>query len=143
MTTEPGGWAIIHTASGNVPAPTIEPSEMWRLHATMTTKTTSTAASGSGVQAQPGAHECGHGFSAAEVEIRGITMADHDGQGGRAHPGAVAAGEPAFQPYGQVTFTHIQQQGGYSGASAGGTQHVGGANIAAPGSAYVASRWSA
>src|SRR5580698_8026243 len=67
-------------------------------------------------------------------------MADHDGQGSRAHPGAVAAGEPALQPYCQVTFTHIQQQGGYAGASAGGTQHVGGANIAAAGSAYVASR---
>src|SRR5947208_2123906 len=45
-----GGWEIIHTASGNAPAPVIEPTEMWRVQATITMNTTRVASSGSGVR---------------------------------------------------------------------------------------------
>src|SRR5260370_24711659 len=45
-----GGWEISQPASGNAPAATIEPTEMWRVAATITTNTTSVAASGSGVR---------------------------------------------------------------------------------------------
>src|SRR6266568_1279176 len=48
--TGSGGWEISQTASGNPPAPTIEPTEMWRVAATITTNTTSVAASGNGVR---------------------------------------------------------------------------------------------
>src|SRR5208283_3977663 len=41
---------IIQTASGNAAAATIEPSEMYRDHATTATNTTSTAAKASGVK---------------------------------------------------------------------------------------------
>ena len=67
-------------------------------------------------------------------------MPDHDGQRGGAHPLDVPAGEPAFQPHGQVAFGHIQQQSGHPRRAAAGTQDISGADVAAAGSAHVAPR---
>ena len=51
-----------------------------------------------------------------------------------------AAREAAFQPYGQIAFADIQQQGCDTGGPAGGAQDVGGPDIAASRRAHVAPR---
>src|ERR1051326_925239 len=49
-TSTVGGCRISQTASGNVPAPMMEPSEIWRVTATTMTNRTATASSGIGVR---------------------------------------------------------------------------------------------
>src|SRR4051794_41351613 len=50
ITTGGSDFRISQTASGNTVAPTIEPIEIWRVQATVTTKTGSTAATAPGVR---------------------------------------------------------------------------------------------